>query len=152
MSAAPASWISSPRLAPTVANHPLSPLTAFEISTSSQLIHRLYPPRTNLHFKAVTLQEPDKAHTVPYLEAEHFGTNPSSIDRRSFVCYYIRNTVSLKSHVARAPLCRDGLLTGSSPGRSARGRGEPHTALCREQCATRSQRPWPRRYRRDMQY
>lgn len=97
MSTAPVSLAPSRRLAPTVTNHPLSPLTALEISTSSQLIHRLYPPPTDLHFKAVTLQEPPKAQIVPYLEAEHVRSKKSPIDRTSFVCYYIRNTVSLKS-------------------------------------------------------
>lgn len=98
----------SPRPQPAVPNHPLSPLTAFEISTSSQLIHRLYPPRTDLHFKVVTLQEPAKAQIVPYLEAEHARTKKPFIERRSFVCYYIRNTVSpkkdLPKELRRAPV------------------------------------------------
>jgi primary-amine oxidase len=95
MSTTQVSWTSPTPRADPVANHPLSPLTAWEISTSSQLIHRLYPPRTDLHFKAVTLQEPEKAQALPYLEAEHRGTPPAPIDRKSFVCYYIRNTVRL---------------------------------------------------------
>lgn len=117
MSAVPVSWPLppvpsvpsapvSPRLAPVLANHPLSPLTAIEISTSSQLIHRLYPPRTDLHFKAVTLQEPNKAHLLPYLDAEHLRAKPPLLDRRSFVCYYIRNTVSRHAktpHLAHTP-------------------------------------------------
>lgn len=89
-----------PRLPPAVSNHPLSPLTAFEISTSSQLIHRLYPPRTDLHFKAVTLLEPVKAQIVSYLEAEQARAKKPSIERKSFVCYYIRNTVSRNSSQA----------------------------------------------------
>lgn len=100
----------SPRRQPTVANHPLSPLTAFEIATSSQLIHRLYPPRTDLHFKAVTLQEPAKAQIVPYLEAEHARAKKPSIERRSFVCYYIRNTVSRKVPTSSVVLLRRVLM------------------------------------------
>jgi primary-amine oxidase len=97
MSTAQVSWTSPTPLAHQAPNHPLSPLTALEISTSSKLVHRLYPPRTNLHFKAVTLQEPEKAQALPYLEAEQVGTEPSSVDRRSFVCYYIRHAVSIQA-------------------------------------------------------
>lgn len=73
--------------------HPLGPLTATEITKSSKLIRALWPSNTKLHFKAVTLQEPAKAQLVPYLEAERLGKRPTPISRRSFVVYYIRNTV-----------------------------------------------------------
>ena len=75
--------------------HPLGPLTANEIAESSRLIKGLWPSNTNIQFKSITLQEPDKSELVPFLEAEHQGRHPSSIERRSFVVYYIRNTVSL---------------------------------------------------------
>lgn len=78
-----------------VAIHPLSPLTASEISRASDLIRHLYPSATRLHFKAVTLEEPEKARLVPYLDAEHAGKRLPAIDRKAFVSYYIRNTVSL---------------------------------------------------------
>lgn len=77
-----------------VSSHPLSPLTAAEITRSAYLIKGLYPPKTNLQFKAITLEEPEKAQLVPYLEAEHHGRRVPKIDRKAFVCYYIRNTVS----------------------------------------------------------
>lgn len=77
-----------------VSSHPLSPLSATEITRSADLIKGLYPAKTNLHFKAITLEEPEKAQLVPYLEAEHNGRRVPKIDRKAFVCYYIRNTVS----------------------------------------------------------
>ena len=76
------------------ASHPLSPLTAHEITRSADLIKGLYPAKTNFQFKAITLEEPEKAQLVPYLEAEHYGSKVPKIDRKAFVCYYIRNTVS----------------------------------------------------------
>lgn len=74
--------------------HPIAPLTAAEITESSRMIRAAWPANTNLQFKAVTLQEPNKADLLPYLEAEHAGKKKSTIERRSFVIYYIRNTVS----------------------------------------------------------
>lgn len=74
--------------------HPLSPITAAEITQSRDLIRALYPSATNLQFKAISLEEPEKAQLVPYLEAEHSGDRLPRIDRKAFVCYYIRNTVS----------------------------------------------------------
>lgn len=78
-----------------VSSHPLSPLTAAEITHAVQLVETLYPPNTSLQYKAVTLQEPNKADLVPYLEAEHHGRRKPTIERRAFVAYYIRNTVRL---------------------------------------------------------
>ena len=78
-----------------VAQHPLSPLTGAEISQATNIIHSLYPAKTNLHFKAVTLQEPPKAQLIPFLDAVHYGQSLPSIERKAFVNYYIRNTVCL---------------------------------------------------------
>jgi primary-amine oxidase len=75
--------------------HPLGPLTAGEISESARLIKGSWPSNTNIHFKSITLQEPKKAKLVHYLAAEHSGRLPPTIERKSFVLYYIRNTVSL---------------------------------------------------------
>ena len=75
------------------AQHPIAPLTASEITDSSRLIRELWPSNTNLQFKVITLQEPNKAELLPFLAAEHDGKRPSPIERRSFVVYYIRNTV-----------------------------------------------------------
>lgn len=74
--------------------HPLSPLSASEITRSSQLIRALYPSQIDLHFKVVTLDEPPKARLIPYLDAEHHGRTVPALDRKAFLCYYIRNTVS----------------------------------------------------------
>lgn len=77
-----------------MASHPLSPLTASEITTSAELIKGLYPTQTRIDFKAITLEEPEKAQLVPYLDAEHNGRSLPRISRKAFVNYYIRNTVS----------------------------------------------------------
>lgn len=78
--------------------HPLCPITAAEIEQSAHLIRSLYPAKTEFSFKALTLEEPDKAHLVPYLDAEHSGARLPHIDRKTFVCYYLRNTVSRTGH------------------------------------------------------
>lgn len=77
-----------------IAAHPLCPITASEIQRSAELIKRSWPNKTVLHFKTITLEEPAKSDLVPYLEAEHKGSRLPRIDRRAFVSYYIRNTVS----------------------------------------------------------
>ena len=77
-----------------VAVHPLSPLAAAEIVRAAAFIRNLYPSSIKLQFKAVTLEEPEKARLVPYLDAEHAGRRLPSIDRKAFISYYIRNTVS----------------------------------------------------------
>ena len=77
-----------------IAAHPLCPVTASEIKRSAELIKCLYPSKTDVHFKAIMLEEPEKAQIVPYLEAEHKGARLPKIDRRIFVSYYLRNTVS----------------------------------------------------------
>ena len=77
-----------------IAGHPLNPITESEILGTANLLRSKYPEGTNLHFKAITLEEPEKAVLVPYLQAEHNGGNLPKIDRKIFVSYYIRNTVS----------------------------------------------------------
>jgi primary-amine oxidase len=76
-----------------MAQHPIAPLTASEITDSSRLIRELWPSNTNLQFKVITLQEPNKAELLPFLAAEREGRMPSPIERKSSVVYYIRNTV-----------------------------------------------------------
>jgi Cu2+-containing amine oxidase len=78
----------------TTPQHPLGPLTANEIKESAGLIKGLWPSNTSIQFKSITLQEPNKAELLPFLEAEHAGQQTPAIERRSFVVYYIRNTVS----------------------------------------------------------
>lgn len=74
--------------------HPLGPLSAQEIIQSSSLIKAYWPAGTDCHFKVITLLEPAKAELIPYLQAERAGQSPTDIDRRAFVVYYFRRTVS----------------------------------------------------------
>lgn len=78
-----------------VAQHPIGPLTASEITRSASLLKASWPANTEFQFKTVTLLEPPKAELLPYLQAERSGGAPAKIDRKSFVLYYIRNTVSV---------------------------------------------------------
>jgi primary-amine oxidase len=60
--------------------HPLGPLTAAEISESSRLIKAIWPSNTNIQFKSITLQEPNKADLIPFLAAEHAGKTTPTIE------------------------------------------------------------------------
>ena len=82
------------RVAKQITSHPLAPISAAEIKETVSVIKAQWPADTDLHFKAITLEEPAKAETVPYLEAEFAGSPLPSIDRRVFVTYYLRKTVS----------------------------------------------------------
>lgn len=84
---------SSMGLAKHPSSHPLSPLTSSEITNASKLVQKLWPSNTDLQFKIITLQEPEKAQVVPYLNAEHRGAKTPTIERKVFVCYYIHKTV-----------------------------------------------------------
>lgn len=75
-------------------HHPLSPLGPNEFTTCAQLISAAWPENTQLAFKTITLAEPPKRILVPYLETERSGLPRGVIDRKAFVTYYIRNTVS----------------------------------------------------------
>jgi Cu2+-containing amine oxidase len=75
-------------------SHPLGPLSAAEITFSSALIKAIWPADISLHFRVITLSEPRKAELVPYLLAERARETKPSIDRRAFVVYYLRGTVS----------------------------------------------------------
>jgi primary-amine oxidase len=81
--------------------HPLCPLSSSEISLCADLIRAQWPLNVDLRFKVVTLEEPSKKSLVPYLEAEHGGKAVPSLDRRAFVAYYLRNTVSEASRMGR---------------------------------------------------
>lgn len=110
---------SSPMTAPVkqTAAHPLCPITAAEIEHSAQLIRNLYPANTEFSFKAITLEEPEKAQLVPYLDAEHSGGTLPHIDRKFFVCYYLRNTVCKLDRTCKKVLSMYlGLLTNTLPG------------------------------------
>lgn len=87
--------------------HPLAPVSAEEIRQAVSYVKAQWPVNTDLHFKSVTLHEPAKAETVPYLEAEASGKSLPRIDRRVFLTYYLRKTVSINSsaaHVRRSDM------------------------------------------------
>jgi len=90
-------FISTKKVTP---QHPIGPLTASEISESSRLIKSVWPENTNIQFKVITLQEPKKVELAPFLAAENTGQQTPTIDRRSFVVYYIRNTVSMNAYIS----------------------------------------------------
>ena len=94
MSADQMSYAPSAAAGKQIPAHPLCPVTAAEIKQSAHLIRSLYPANTDFAFKVITLEEPEKAHLVPYLDAEHSRGRLPQIDRKIFVCYYLRNTVS----------------------------------------------------------
>ncbi|KAL9111142.1 MAG: hypothetical protein Q9227_004405 [Pyrenula ochraceoflavens] len=73
-------------------SYPLNPLSSTEISRTADLLRSQWPSATDLRFKSITLLEPEKIHFIPYLDAEHNGTPLPVIERKSFACYYIRNT------------------------------------------------------------
>lgn len=73
--------------------HPLAPINKQEIEATVSLIKSQWPAQTEFQFKSVTLEEPAKAETAPYLEAEFNGHPLPHIDRRVFVTYYLRKTV-----------------------------------------------------------
>lgn len=83
--------------------HPLSPVSAEEIQSAVELIRSQWPVNTDLHFKTVTLQEPAKAETLPYLDAEAQRGDLPRIDRKAFLTYYLRKTVRL--HQSSGLLC-----------------------------------------------
>jgi primary-amine oxidase len=75
--------------------HPLSSLSAQEIALTAVIVKRLWPPSADLHFKIITLQEPRKDELLPYLEAGHGSGKVPLIERKVWVNYYVRNTVSI---------------------------------------------------------
>jgi len=79
--------------------HPLAPITAEEIQSAAALIRAQWPAGTDIHFKALTLEEPPKAETVPYLEAAFHGHDLPHIQRKVFAAYYLRNTHKLHEAV-----------------------------------------------------
>jgi Cu2+-containing amine oxidase len=74
--------------------HPLG-LTAQEILDTASLIRACWPEESECRFKVLTLLEPPKSQLLPYLMAERSGQPPGHIDRKAFVVYSIRGTVSI---------------------------------------------------------
>lgn len=73
--------------------HPLAPIDKQEIQAAVALVKTQWPANTDFQFKTITLEEPAKAETAPYLEAEFHGEALPHIDRRVFITYYLRKTV-----------------------------------------------------------
>ncbi|KAI0476615.1 copper amine oxidase [Xylariaceae sp. FL0804] len=71
--------------------HPFSDLTAPEIGRARDLVQARHP-ETLLSFKAITLEEPEKASMIAYLEAEHEAKPAQCPDRVAYCAYYIRGT------------------------------------------------------------
>lgn len=84
--------------------HPLAPLSAEEITNAATIVKAQWPSNVDLQFKSITLREPAKADTVPYLEAEFYGHTLPKIDRRAFVTYYLRKTVSMSATPTQEPV------------------------------------------------
>lgn len=82
--------------------HPLAPLSADEIKNAAHIIRGVWPSGTDLLFKVITLNEPAKAETIPFLEAEAKGESYTAPARRAFVAYYIRKTVCRLNNVSGA--------------------------------------------------
>ncbi|KAL9124595.1 MAG: hypothetical protein Q9217_006087 [Psora testacea] len=93
------SWAPITQAIKNVAEHPLCPLTASEIKRSAEFVRSIHPSRPDIQFKAITLEEPEKALLAPYLDAEHAGTRLPKLERKAFVSYYIRNTDKLHEAV-----------------------------------------------------
>jgi primary-amine oxidase len=103
----------------TSPQHPLGPLTPAEISESASLIKGLWPTNTNIQFKTITLHEPSKEELTPYLGAERVGQQTLVLERKSFVVYYIRNTVSMSTSSSFKIINMDktvaNVVTGKTP-------------------------------------
>ena len=77
-----------------MAPHPLAPLSADEIKNAATLIRGIWPTKTDLLFKVITLKEPLKAEAIRFLDAEAKGQTATFPARKASVAYYIRRTVS----------------------------------------------------------
>ena len=75
--------------------HPLAPISPEEVQSAVAFVKSQWPANTDLHFKAITLEEPAKAEVVPYIEAEFHGYGLPQIDRRIFVSYYLKQTACI---------------------------------------------------------
>ncbi|KAK0725476.1 copper amine oxidase [Lasiosphaeris hirsuta] len=80
--------------------HPLGPLSGDEIIQSAYLIKSVWPEGSEFHYKVITLHEPAKAESTPYLAAERAGEATPNIDRRAFVVYSFRDTHNLHEAIA----------------------------------------------------
>ena len=70
-------------------SHPFQSLSPSEIEAAAAVVKAEYPSDADLHYKAITLLEPEKEVVKIWLAADQ----KPSLDRRAFVLYYLRNTV-----------------------------------------------------------
>ncbi|KAF2772625.1 hypothetical protein EJ03DRAFT_266575 [Teratosphaeria nubilosa] len=113
--------------------HPFAPLSADEIRNAAALIRAQWPDNTQFHFKTITLREPAKAEAIPYLEAEFHDSPLPSIDRRSFVNYYLRNTN--KFHEAVVNLSQQSVEYNARLGPNLHAAGDGEEILTMERIA-----------------
>lgn len=121
------------RTAKQSSEHPLAPLSAEEIQSAVAIVTAQWPAHTDLHFKVVTLEEPAKAETVPYLEAEFAGQQLPRIDRRVLVAYYIRKTS--KFHEAIVNLSSRTVESNIRLGPNIHGAGDGEEIMAMERIA-----------------
>ncbi|KAI4260893.1 MAG: hypothetical protein LQ352_000048 [Teloschistes flavicans] len=138
MSTEQVSFPSSLGLAKHPSSHPLSPLTSSEITNASHLVQNLWPSNTDLQYKVITLQEPEKAQVLPYLDAEHGGAKTPTIERKAFVCYYIRKTD--KVHEAIVNLSRQVVESNLRLGPNVHGPGDAEEIILVEKIALEDER------------
>ncbi len=130
--------------------HPIGPLTADEISRSSKLVKASWPEGTEYAFKVITLLEPKKEELLPHFQAERKGEVVGNIERRTFVVYDIKNTVSTSQFGASLKQIAAGIwLTGCSTGQASRSYHQSFHEQSRKQCPSRAQHPQQRRRRRN---
>ncbi|KAF3931823.1 hypothetical protein ABW19_dt0201389 [Dactylella cylindrospora] len=72
--------------------HPFSPLTVEEIKQGAALIRKEHPD-INIHFKCITLHEPEKEVMKKWLTVNE--SEKPKIDRKAFVVFYYRRTTSI---------------------------------------------------------
>lgn len=87
------SWAPVAQAVKQISDHPLCPLTASEIERAGAAVKGIYSGSPEIQFKVITLEEPEKALLVPFLDAEHAGSKLPKLERRAFVSYYLRNAV-----------------------------------------------------------
>lgn len=54
--------------------HPLASLSEAEYLKALETVRKYHGADTSLYFRAIHLQEPNKADLIPFLEAEHAGS------------------------------------------------------------------------------
>jgi len=80
--------------------HPFAPLSGDEMISAATILRKAWPAATDLHFRVITLREPNKQEVIPVLEAEAKGETSTSLpSRKAFCVYYIRNTSHLHEAV-----------------------------------------------------